>query len=65
MVHAYYCAPYPKRPCVEHEANMCCPCYMTSLVLESFTSFFVSCDLTLTLVVLKIENRKINRKEEK
>ena len=22
MVHAYYCALYPKWPCVEHEVNM-------------------------------------------
>ena len=22
MVHANYCAPYPKQPCVVHEANM-------------------------------------------
>ena len=40
MVRAHYCAPYPKRPCVDHEANMCCPCCMTSLVLEPSTKFF-------------------------
>ena len=39
MVHAHYCAPYPKQPCVEHEVNMCCPCCMTSFVLEPFTKF--------------------------
>ena len=40
MVHAYYYAPYPKQPCVEHETNMCCLCGMTSLVLEASTKFF-------------------------
>ena len=36
MVRAYYCAPYPKRPCVRHETNMCCPCCMTSLYSRTF-----------------------------
>ena len=26
MVHANYCTPYPKQPCVVYEANMWCPC---------------------------------------
>ena len=39
MVHVHYCAPYPKQPCVEHKASMCCPCCMTLLVLEPFTKF--------------------------
>jgi len=39
MVCAHYCAPYPKRPCVEHEASICCPCCMMSLVLEPSTKF--------------------------
>ena len=39
IVYAHYCAPYPKWPCVEHEANMCCSYCMMSLVLEPFTSF--------------------------
>ena len=39
MVRAYYYAPYPKRLCVEHEANMCCPCCMMSLVLKPSTKF--------------------------
>ena len=39
MVRAYYCAPYPKQLCVEHEANMYCLCYMMLLVLESSTKF--------------------------
>ena len=39
MVHAHYCIPYPKRPCVEHEANMCCPYCVMSLVLEPSTLF--------------------------
>jgi len=36
MVHASYCAPYPKWPCVKHEANMCCPCYMMSFCSRTF-----------------------------
>ena len=39
MVHANYCAPYPKQPCVDHEANMWCSCCMMSFVLESSTKF--------------------------
>jgi len=40
MVHAKYCAPYPKQPYVVHKANMWCLCCMTSFVLESSTEFF-------------------------
>ena len=65
MVCANYCAPYPKQPCVVHEANMWYPCYVTSFVLDSPSSFSVSCDPTLTLFVLKIENRKIKQNENK
>ena len=36
MVCASYCAPYPKWPCVKHEANMWCPCYMTSFCSRTF-----------------------------
>ena len=39
MVCAHYCAPYPKQPCVEHEVNMCCLCYMISFVLKPSTKF--------------------------
>jgi len=39
MVHAYYYAPYPKQPCVEHEVNICYLCCMTLFVLEPSTSF--------------------------
>ena len=62
MVCAYYCAPYPKWPCVEHEVNMWYPCYMTSFVLESSTSFYASHDswpsLTLTLCS---KNQKVRK----
>ena len=61
MVHAYYCASYPKQLCVEHEANMWCPCCMTLSVLDPSTSFSMSCDLTLTLCS---KNRKIRNKNE-
>ena len=39
MVHANYCAPYPKQPCVVHEINMWYSCCMMSLVLESSMTF--------------------------
>ena len=39
MVCADYCAPYPKQPCVVHEANMWYPCCITLSVLESSTKF--------------------------
>jgi len=42
MVYAHYYAPYPKWPCVWHEANMCCPCYMTSLYSRTFYSILSS-----------------------
>ena len=58
MVCTCYCAPYPKQPCVVYEANIWCPCCMTSFILDPSTSFFVSCDLTLTLCS---KNRKIRK----
>jgi len=42
MVHARYCASYPKQPCVKHEANMWCPYCMMSLCSGTFY-FFLSC----------------------
>ena len=44
MVHAHYCAPYPKQPDIEYEVNMWYPYCMTSFVLEPSTLFSVSCD---------------------
>ena len=58
MVHAHYCASYPKRPYIEHEANMWCLCCMMSSALDPSTLFSVSCDLTLTLCS---KNRKIRK----
>ena len=49
MVHANYCASYPKQPCIVYEVNMWYPCCMTSLVLDPSTLFSASHDLTLTL----------------
>ena len=34
MVCAYYCAPYPKQPCVVDEVNMWYTCGMTSFALD-------------------------------
>ena len=78
MVYAKYCAPYPNQPCVVHEVNMWGLCCMMLSVLLNFPkSCDLSCDFairwlvwwhdqsTLTLVVLKIENGKINWKENK
>ena len=42
MVCAHYCAPYSKQPCVEHEANMCCPCCMTLLYSRTFYFLLLS-----------------------
>ena len=45
MVHAHYCAPYPKQPYVKYKVNMWYPCCMMSFVLEPSTLFSASCDL--------------------
>ena len=58
MVHAHYCAAYPKQPCVVYEANMWYPCYIILFVLDLSTLFSASCDLTLTLYS---KNRKIRK----
>ena len=50
IVRAHYCAPYPKWPCVWHEANTCCPCYMTSLYSKIFYSILLS--LVISLVTM-------------
>ena len=65
MICANYCIPYPKQLYIVHEANMWCSCCVTSFVLDSPSSFSASGDPTLTLVVLKIENRKIKRNKNK
>ena len=36
MVHASYCAPYPKWPCIKHEVNMWYSCCMMSLCSRTF-----------------------------
>ena len=48
MVCASYCAPYPKQPCVVHEASICCPCCMTSLCSRTF--YFLLSRLMISLV---------------
>ena len=58
MVHACYCASYPKQPYIVHEANMWYLYCITSFVLDPSILFSVSCDLTLTLCS---ENRKIRK----
>ena len=50
MVHANYCASFPKPPCVEHEVNMWGPYCMMSFVLKSSTMFFPS--LMICLVTM-------------
>ena len=47
MVRAHYCAPYPKWPCVCHEANMCCLCCMMSLYSKTFYSILPSLVISL------------------
>jgi len=39
MVHANYCALYPKQPCIVYEINMWYPCCMMSFVLEPSITF--------------------------
>ena len=50
MVHAHYCASYPKWPCVWYEANMCCLCGMMSLHSRTFYSILLS--LVISLVTM-------------
>ena len=59
MVHANYCTPYPKQPCVVHEVNIWYLCCMMLLVLDPSTLFSVSHDLTL---ILCSKNRKYEMK---
>ena len=42
MVCASYCAPYPKWPCVKHEANMWCSCCMMLFCSRTFYSLLSS-----------------------
>jgi len=42
MVHASYCAPYPKWPCVKHEVNIWYPCCITLLCSRTFYSLLLS-----------------------
>jgi len=42
IVCASYCAPYPKWPCVKHEANMWCPCCMMSFCSKTFYFLLLS-----------------------
>jgi len=53
MVCAYYCAPYPKWPCVKHEANMWCPCCMTSFYSRTF--YFLLYSLMINIVTTSSE----------
>ena len=42
IVYARYCASYSKWLCVNYEANMWCPCCMTSFCSRTFYFFFLS-----------------------
>ena len=42
IVYARYCAFYPKWLCVKHEANIWCPCYITSFCSKTFYSLLSS-----------------------
>ena len=42
IVCARYCASYPKWPCVKHEANMWCPCYIISFCSKTFYFLLLS-----------------------
>ena len=51
MVHAKYCAPYPKWPCVRHEINMWCPCCMISLCSRTFYFFLFSPMINVVIIL--------------
>ena len=81
IVCASYCVPYPKWPCVKHEANIWCPCCITSFCSRIFYFLLLSLmiDVMTTLSdvtvwpitsnpnprVLKIEKWKITWNENK
>ena len=64
MVHANYCAPYPKPPCVRHEVNMWYTCCIISLFLEPSMSFFL-CHITNPNPKFYKYKNKSKRKEKK
>ena len=51
IVCASYCAPYSKRPYVEHEANMWCSYYMTLFGSRTFY-FFLSSPVINVVTIL-------------
>ena len=65
IVRAHYYVPYPKQPCVVHEANIWYLCCITSFVLDPSTSFSASCNSTLTLCSKKNKKIKQNENENK
>jgi len=81
MVCASYCTPYPKWPCVKHEANIRYPCCMTSFCSRTFYFLLLNpvinvvttpSDVTVWPItsnpnprVLKIEKWKITWNENK
>jgi len=48
MVCANYCVPYPKWPCVKHEANIWCPYYITLFCSRTF--YFLLSSPTINVV---------------
>ena len=54
MVHAKYCAPYPKWPYIKHEANMWCPYYMILLCSRTFYSLLSSFVINIVTTPLDV-----------
>ena len=54
MVHARYCASYPKWPCVKHEANIWCPCGMISFCSRTFYSLLSSPMINVVTILLDV-----------
>jgi len=51
MVHANYCAPYPKWPWVLHEVSICCPYCMMSLCSRTFYDILLSPVISLVTML--------------
>ena len=54
IVCARYCASYPKWPCVKHEANMWCPCYIISFCSKTFYFLLLSSVINVVITPLDV-----------
>ena len=56
MVHASYCVPYSKQSCVEHEANMWCPCCIMSFYSRTFYFFLLNSVINVVTILSDVTN---------